>query len=124
MINITFPDAYAGVMTFCYKAGQGIVTAVSTALMGAVGFQTGAAEQTREAADGIGWILCVGVLFFVGAGLIIFSTLKLDKAKISEILDVHKRQAAEVAGGAPIKIAEAPVKEEVAAEEEVTEVID
>ena len=108
---------YAGVMTFCYKAGQGIVTAVSTALMGAVGFQTGAAEQTREAADGIGWILCVGVLFFVGAGLIIFSTLKLDKAKISEILDVHKRQAAEVAGGAPIKIAEAPVKEEVAAEE-------
>ncbi len=108
---------YAGVMTFCYKAGQGIVTAISTALMGAVGFQTGAAEQTREAADGIGWILCVGVLIFVGAGLIIFSTLKLDKAKISKILDVHKRQAAEVAGGAPIKVAEAPIEEEVAADE-------
>ncbi len=108
---------YAGVMTFCYKAGQGIVTAISTALMGAVGFQTGAAEQTREAADGIGWILCVGVLIFVGAGLIIFSTLKLDKARISKILDVHKRQAAEVAGGAPIKVAEAPIEEEVAADE-------
>lgn len=87
---------YAGVMTFCYKAGQGIVTAVSTALMGAVGFVTGAAEQSRPAADGIGWILCIGVLVFVGAGLIIFSTLKLDKKKISEILDKQKKQAAEV----------------------------
>lgn len=110
---------YAGVMTFCYKAGQGIVTAVSTALMGAVGFKTGEAEQTRTAADGIGWILCIGVLVFVGAGLIIFSTLKLDKARISQILDKHKRQAAEVAGGAVVteNVASESVEEEVAADE-------
>ncbi len=110
---------YAGVMTFCYKAGQGIVTAVSTALMGVVGFQTGAAEQTREASDGIGWILCVGVLIFVGAGLIIFSTLKLDKAKISRILDNQKRRAAEVAGGSVVaeNAFSENVEEEVAAEE-------
>ncbi len=118
---------YAGVMTFCYKAGQGIVTAVSTALMGAVGFKTGEASQTRDAADGIGWILCIGVLIFVGAGLIIFSTLKLDKARISRILDRQKQQAAEVAGGASVPIAEVgitPVEEaveEAAASEDVEE---
>lgn len=77
---------YAGVMTFCYKAGQGIVTAVSTSLLTAVGFVSGKAEQTPEAAAGIGWILCVGVVVFVGAGILIFSRLKLDKNKIAEIL--------------------------------------
>lgn len=77
---------YAGVMTFCYKAGQGIVTAVSTSLLTAVGFVSGNAEQTPEAAAGIGWILCVGVVVFVGAGILIFSRLKLDKTKIAEIL--------------------------------------
>ena len=90
---------YAGVMTFCYKAGQGIITAVSTALMSVVGFQTGAAEQTREASDGIGWILCIGVLVFVGAGLIIFSQLKLDKDKINEILAKHTAIAEKVGKG-------------------------
>lgn len=93
---------YAGVMTFCYKAGQGIVTAVSTALLTTVGFQTGAATQTREAADGIGWILCIGVLVFVGAGIIIFSRLKLDKEKINSILDKEKanmQEAIAIAAG-------------------------
>ncbi len=107
---------YAGVMTFCYKAGQGIVTAISTALMGAVGFQTGAAEQTRQAADGIGWILCIGVLVFVGAGLIIFSTLKLDKKRISEILAKQKEYAAASHDGAvaPVVSLSAMTEEEVA----------
>ena len=77
---------YAGVMTFCYKAGQGIVTAVSTALLGVVGFVSGQSIQTKEASDGIGWILCVGVVVFVGLGILIFSRLKLDKEKISMIL--------------------------------------
>ncbi len=90
---------YAGVMTFCYKVGQGIITAVSTALMDAVEFVSGAAEQTRTASDGIGWILCVGVLVFVGAGIIIFSTLKLDKQKICEILEKQQQRAAELQAG-------------------------
>ncbi len=77
---------YAGVMTFCYKAGQGIITAVSTALLDTIHFVSGNATQPKEACDGIGWILCIGVTVFVGAGIIIFSQLKLDKKKISEIL--------------------------------------
>ena len=105
---------YAGVMTFCYKAGQGIITAVSTALMSLVGFQTGAAEQTRKASDGIGWILCIGVLVFVGAGLIIFSQLKLDKNKINEILDKHKAIAESIGTEATAK---SDVYDEVAAVE-------
>ena len=81
---------FAGVMTFCYKAGQGIVTAVSTALLDTIGFKSGAATQTEQAAAGIGWILCVGVVFFVGFGLIIYSRLKLDKNKINAILAKDK----------------------------------
>lgn len=77
---------YAGVMTFCYKAGQGIVTAVSTALLETIGFVSGSATQPEGAKSGIGWILCIGVVVFVGAGMLIFSRLKLDKAKISAIL--------------------------------------
>lgn len=77
---------YAGVMTFCYKAGQGIVTTVSTSLLSAIGFVSGAATQTEKASSGIGWILCVGVIVFVGAGILIFSRLKLDKKKIEETL--------------------------------------
>ena len=83
---------YAGVMTFCYKVGQGIVTAISTALLDAIGFVSGNAPQPQSAKDGIGWILCVGVVVFVGLGILVFSRLKLDKAKIEEIL--HKQQEA------------------------------
>ena len=83
---------YAGVMTFCYKVGQGIVTAISTALLDAIGFVSGNATQPQSAKDGIGWILCVGVVVFVGLGILVFSRLKLDKAKIEEIL--HKQQEA------------------------------
>jgi Na+/melibiose symporter-like transporter len=77
---------YAGVMTFCYKAGQGIVTAVSTALLDTIGFRTGEATQTASAATGMGWILCIGIIVFVGCGIAIISRLKLDRNKISEIL--------------------------------------
>ena len=51
-----------------------------------VGFVSGQSIQTKEASDGIGWILCVGVVVFVGLGILIFSRLKLDKEKISMIL--------------------------------------
>lgn len=83
---------FAGVMTFCYKAGQGIVTAVSTSLLTTIGFVSGQAKQTEAASSGIGWILCVGVVVFVGAGMIIFSRLKLDKAKIAEIMEREKEK--------------------------------
>lgn len=85
---------FAGVMTFCYKAGQGIVTAVSTSLLSAIGFVSGAAVQTQKASDGIGWILCVGVVLFVGVGMIIFSRLKLDKEKIAALLEKNKTATA------------------------------
>ncbi len=88
---------YAGVMTFCYKAGQGIVTAVSTSLLTAVGYVSGAAIQTEQASAGIGWILCIGVVVFVGAGMIIFSRLKLDKAKIAEILAKNNKEMEQAA---------------------------
>lgn len=83
---------YAGVMTFCYKAGQGIITAVATSLMTVVGFVAGASvdKQPESAKSGIGWILCVGVIVFVGAGILIFSQLKLDKNKINAILAKEK----------------------------------
>lgn len=84
---------YAGVMTFCYKAGQGIVTAVSTALLGVVGFVSGQSVQTEGAKSGIGWILCIGIVVFVGAGIIIFSRLKLDKEKISMILSKQNEES-------------------------------
>lgn len=83
---------FAGVMTFCYKAGQGIVTAVSTSLLTTIGFVSGQAKQTEAASSGIGWILCVGVVVFVGAGMIIFSRLKLDKEKIAEIMAREKTE--------------------------------
>lgn len=88
---------YAGVMTFCYKAGQGIVTAISTALLDAIGFVSGNATQPEGAKAGIGWILCVGVVLFVGAGMIIFSRLKLDKDKISAILNNSVTEPVDIA---------------------------
>ncbi len=83
---------FAGVMTFCFKAGQGIVTAISTALLDVIHFKTGAATQPPEAKEGIGWILCIGVIIFVGLGIVVFSRLKLDKQKISEILDRQRQE--------------------------------
>ena len=91
---------FAGVMTFCYKAGQGIVTAVSTSLLSAIGFVSGAAVQTQKASDGIGWILCVGVVLFVGVGMIIFSRLKLDKEKIAALLEKNKTATAKTESSA------------------------
>lgn len=77
---------YAGVMTFSYKVSQGITTAVSTALLSAIGFISGEAAQTPEASMKMGLILCVGITVAVAAGIVIFSRLKLDKEKISAIL--------------------------------------
>ena len=78
---------YAGVTTFAYKISQGITTTVSTALLSVIGFKTGEAVQTEEAAGRMGLILCIGVVVAVTLGIIIFSRLKLDKAKISAILN-------------------------------------
>ena len=78
---------YAGVMTFCYKAGQGIVTSISSFLLTTVGFVSGAASQTEEASDGIGWILMVGIVIFMGFGLLILSRLKIDKNKVNLALE-------------------------------------
>jgi len=107
---------FAGVMTFCYKAGQGIVTAVSTSLLTAVGFVSGEATQTEEASAGIGWILCVGVVVFVGAGMIIFSRLKLDKQKIAEILERDRKKAALAGAETDVKTA---VSEETFSSEDI-----
>ncbi|MBR1747112.1 MAG: MFS transporter [Clostridia bacterium] len=83
---------YSGVMTFCYKIGQGIMTTVSTMLLAAVGFVSGQSWQSEGASEGIGWILCVGVVIFVGAGIVIFSRLKLDRKKITEILEKNNKK--------------------------------
>lgn len=83
---------FSGVMTFCYKAGQGIVTAISTALLTTVGFVSGAATQTEKASEGIGWILMIGIVFFMGVGLIVLSRLRLDKNKINTVLALEKEK--------------------------------
>ncbi|MBR1624279.1 MAG: MFS transporter, partial [Clostridia bacterium] len=105
---------YSGVMTFCYKIGQGIMTTVFTMLLGAVGFVSGQSWQSQKASDGIGWILCVGVVIFVGAGIAIFSQLKLDRKKITEIMERNNQKEQE----AKARKAEEEMRQEAAASEE------
>lgn len=105
---------YSGVMTFCYKIGQGIMTTVSTMLLGAVGFVSGQSWQSQKASDGIGWILCIGVVIFVGAGIAIFSQLKLDRKKITEIMERNNQKEQE----AKARKAEEEMRQEAAASEE------
>lgn len=87
---------YAGVMTFSYKISQGITTTVSTALLAAIGFIAGQAEQTYEASKKMGLILCVGVTVAMALGIVIFSRLKLDKEKISDILSRQNEEMAKI----------------------------
>lgn len=77
---------YAGMMTFAYKVSQSLTTAIAGVLLDVIGFQEGSTVQSPKTADGLGLMLCIGTTVAIVIGLIIFSTMKIDKAQITKMM--------------------------------------
>jgi Na+/melibiose symporter-like transporter len=56
-------------------------------MLDVIGFQEGSPTQTPEVASNLGWVMCIGVILAVGAGIAIFSTCKLKRSEVQEALD-------------------------------------
>lgn len=78
---------YAGMMTFAYKVSQALTQLISGFLLTAVGYVSGSSVQSDGTSKGIGWILCIGLIVSVVAGILIFSKLKIDKKEITRLLN-------------------------------------
>ncbi len=91
---------YSGFLTFANKTGQAISNAVLGVMLDVIGFQEGSVTQTPEVASNLGWVMCIGVILSVGAGIAIFSTCKLKRSEVQEALD--KLEAMEMSVSAPI----------------------
>jgi Na+/melibiose symporter-like transporter len=78
---------YSGFLTFANKTGQAISNAVLGVMLDVIGFQEGSPTQTPEVASNLGWVMCIGVILAVGAGIAIFSTCKLKRSEVQEALD-------------------------------------
>ncbi len=81
---------YAGMMTFAYKISQSLTTLVAGALLTAIGFVENSPSQSPDTSSKLGLILCIGITVAVAIGIIIFSTMKIDKKQITEIM-AHKQ---------------------------------
>ncbi len=78
---------YSGFLTFANKTGQAISNAVLGVMLDVIGFQEGSTTQTPEVAESLGWVMCIGVILAVGAGILIFSTCKLKRSEVQAALD-------------------------------------
>ena len=78
---------YSGFLTFANKTGQAISNAVLGVMLDVIGFQEGKTKQTPQVAENLGWVMCIGVILAVGAGILIFSTCKLKRSEVQEALD-------------------------------------
>ena len=78
---------YSGFLTFANKTGQAISNAVLGVMLDVIGFQEGSTIQTPQVAENLGWVMCIGVILAVGAGIAIFSTCKLKRSEVQEALD-------------------------------------
>ena len=78
---------YSGFLTFANKTGQAISNAVLGVMLDVIGFQEGSTTQTPQVAENLGWVMCIGVILAVGAGIAIFSTCKLKRSEVQEALD-------------------------------------
>ena len=78
---------YSGFLTFANKTGQAISNAVLGVMLDVIGFQEGGTTQTPQVAENLGWVMCIGVILAVGAGLLIFSTCKLKRSEVQKALD-------------------------------------
>ena len=56
-------------------------------MLDVIGFQEGSTTQTPQVAENLGWVMCIGVILAVGAGIAIFSTCKLKRSEVQEALD-------------------------------------
>ena len=56
-------------------------------MLDVIGFQEGSTTQTPQVAENLGWVMCIGVILAVGAGILIFSTCKLKRSEVQEALD-------------------------------------
>jgi len=77
---------YAGMMTFAYKISQSLTVALAGVLLDVIGFQEGSTSQTPHTASDLGLILCIGITVAIITGIIIFSTMKINKAEITQIM--------------------------------------
>lgn len=82
---------YSGFLTFANKTGQAISNAVLGVMLDVIGFQEGSTTQTPQVAANLGWVMCIGVILAVGAGMLIFMTCKLKRSEVQEALDALSR---------------------------------
>ena len=78
---------YSGFLTFANKTGQAISNAVLGVMLDVIGFKEGSITQTPQVAANLGWVMCIGVILSVGAGILIFSTCKLKRSEVQKALD-------------------------------------
>lgn len=78
---------YAGMMTFAYKISQSLTQLVANSLLVTIGFVSGQTWQTEETSNKLGLILCVGITVAIAIGIVIYSTMKINKGEITAIME-------------------------------------
>ena len=83
---------YTGFLTFGNKVGQALSSAILGFMLDAIGFQEGSTTQTPEVSEGLGWIMCIGVILAIGTGLFIFTRSKMTRADVQAAMDKLEQQ--------------------------------
>ena len=78
------------------RARKTVAPLLSSAILGfmldAIGFQEGSTTQTPEVSEGLGWIMCIGVILAIGTGLFIFTRSKMTRADVQAAMDKLEQQ--------------------------------
>lgn len=103
---------YSGFLTFGNKVGQALSSAILGVLLRLIGFEEGSTSQTAEVCEGLGWIMCIGVILAIGGGLLISSRIKMTRAEVQRAMDILESRVNETSGVQTAETAETGTQSE------------
>ena len=103
---------YTGFLTFGNKVGQALSSAILGVLLRLIGFEEGSTSQTAEVCEGLGWIMCIGVILAIGGGLLISSRIKMTRAEVQQAMDILESRVNETSGVQAAETAETGTRSE------------
>ena len=77
-----------------------------------IGFEEGSTSQTAQVCEGLGWIMCIGVILAIGGGLLISSRIKMTRAEVQQAMDILESRVNETSGVQTAETAETGTRSE------------